>query len=368
MLDKKNNFKNVVYLHGRPSAHTLHSTLAKAITDNFQFVDAPIRWQDKKRGFFLDALSWVFNALFFKNKKKYDAFLLDNLHVTPIIMRKLGLIKKNQKLIVHLGSHTLFFMYSRKFNKLNNSLHKYALRNYDALICEGEMAEELTRGMLAEKSPPIYQAFVAPLETRNRMLQKCNPDLSSNKILIIAGGPAEFRMYYKGLDLMIMGFELAHIINNKIELIIIGHWSDEVIDFCLKNINMETKKAISFKGIITDSKLYVTDYIEKSALCLQCARGDAFPVSSIEAMAAGLPTIVSEWTGTKQIVKNVSKNLIANLSANNIAEKIGWYFGLPLDERKRLSLAAKKATENYTEEAATEKYKNIFVQIFSDIV
>jgi hypothetical protein len=84
-------------------------------------------------------------------------------------------------------------------------------------------------------------------------------------------------------------------------------------------------------------------------------------------MSAGLVPLVSESTGTRQLVRDVSDRLIAPLDAGQIAERISWYFGLPTDARKRLSEWSRTAAQPYTEEAATARYQATFAAMCRDL-
>ncbi|MCE3260719.1 MAG: glycosyltransferase, partial [Bacteroidetes bacterium] len=275
MPEEKNNKPRVLYLHGRPGAHPVHAAFARAITPEFRFIDEPVRWQDQGKGIVFNLYAWLMNALRFNNRKHYDVFLVDNLHVTVPIMRILGLLRKNQKTIVHLGSHTLYFMYSGKFSPVNLWMHKLALRKYDALICEGKMAHEIAHLLLKEKCPPAYTTFLGPQSSRNQLLKKCQPALGNNNILIIAAGPEKFREFYKGLDIMFKSFRIAFSANPKLKLRILGDWKQEIKDSLLGELPSEAQAAVEFAGVKSGLEAYLS-YLESSALCLHCSRGDAF--------------------------------------------------------------------------------------------
>jgi len=85
----------------------------------------------------------------------------------------------------------------------------------------------------------------------------------------------------------------------------------------------------------------LNEVIKKSALYVHMGRGDTFPLSCVEAMLGGLPTIVSEWTGTKEVVEKVNKNLIVELDPYKLAKKIKWYFSLNYKEKLKLSKKSK---------------------------
>lgn len=356
----------LLYLHGRPGAHPVHRHLAESVATDFRFIDEPVRWQDKGRGILYNLSAWIINAFLFKQKKRYDAFLVDNLHLTIPIMRMFGLLNRKQKTIVHLGSHTLYFMYSGQFSRLNNYIHKLALRKYDALVCEGKMAQEIAKLLLKEKCPPTYTTYLGPRSSRSQLFKQCNPDLESNSLLIVAAGPEKFREFYKGLDIMVKSFGIAHASNPRLKLTILGSWKKEIIQELLSSVEDSAANAIKFAGSTATNEEYFS-YLNSASLCYHCTRGDAFPTSTVEAMGAGLPTLVSEWTGTKEIVNNVDARLVVKLDVNEIAKGIEWYFSLTKEEKQKLSNASREAVVDYNEEAAVSHYKKTFEAIYKDL-
>jgi glycosyltransferase involved in cell wall biosynthesis len=350
-----------LYIHGRPAPHPLHAILADSIDSTFYPVDKYFRWQDKKQSLFFRVFSSVVNAFFYPFHK-YDCVLVDNLHIAPIIRKKIDFLCK-KKIGVHLGSHTLFFLYTNQYSSLVAKIHLWALKNYDFLICEGEMAKELVYLILPDFKNKVYVSFLGPKHDRNSRLRIISPNLETNKILLIAHGPGEFRKHYKGLDIMINAFIIACKQNNNIKLEIIGLWDEKIINECLKNTPIAFKQRISFLGKKED----VENELRTSSLYIHCSRGDAFPTSTIEAMAAGIPTLVSNWTGTKQLVHEVDDNFVVNLNETDIAEKIIWFFSLNKNEKIKYSNSFRNVSLNYTEELAVKRYKVIFENIKNDM-
>jgi glycosyltransferase involved in cell wall biosynthesis len=292
----------------------------------------------------------------------HEVLLIDNLHFTPVILN-LFFTQKRKKIIVHLGSHTLYFMYAKVFSRLNRWLHKQILKRYDVLVCEGKMAFQMATGILADKTPPAYVTFLGPSVERYSMLNEIKPNLNSKNIIIIANGPTKFRSYYKGLDIMLRAFERALEIQPGLRLKILGSWNQEVIEESVAIIRKTTSKQITFVGNVQS----VVHDLYDAALCLHCTRGDAFPTSTLEAMAAGVPTLVSDWTGTKEVIENVDPNLIVPLDELKVANQIIWYFNLPMPHKEDLSLRCKRATEKYTQELAIDHYRRTFDKIFEDL-
>ena len=352
----------VLYLHGRPGPHPLPARLARGLGADFQYVDFRMRWQDLNRGRLYTAVSWLVCAATLPNRRKYDVFLVDNLHIPPVVM-KLLFLRKNQKIVVHLASHTLYFMYTNRFSGSVERLHRWALRHYDALLCEGAMASDLVHRLLPDGSPATYETFIGPPAERAEHLVGVKPTLEGRKILCIASGPGDFRMHYKGLDLMVDAVAEAVKRDAAIEFNILGKWDPEIVEACLARIPEEARTHVHFRGEVSD----VAAWLQDASLYLQCTRGDAFPTSTLEAMTAGLVPIISEWTGTRQIVREVDERLVVPLEADEIASRIAWYFALDPEERVRLSSRSREAVAGYTEEAAVEHYRRTFATICRDL-
>ncbi len=351
---------SIIYLEGRPHAHPMHRRFAQAVGCEIDFVDAHVRWQDLNRGFIFNLFAWISNARFLAKKyRDCDYFLIDNLHFTPIIMN--FFFKKKKRMIVHLGSHTLYFMYSNRFSFFNNWLHKFFLSKYDALICEGEMAAALVKNILGKRAPKSFVVFNGiPNE---HLSYSSLPDLTSKKILFLGNGPGKERLWYKGLDLMIKSFEIALRSEPHLQFIIVGNWEQEIIDELLYACTEEARRVIFFEKATPD----LSNFIKQCALNLHCARGEAYGVTILIALANGLPAIVSEWTGAKEVVSQVDDRLVAKLDAEEIAQKIVWYLNLKLEEKSILSLKGASIASRYTEKNAIIFYQSKLAEIYSEL-
>jgi len=353
----------ILYLEGRPNAHPLHRRLAESLGCDIDFIDASDRWQDKGKSPLSNVISWFRNAKHLAKKyHNYDVFLIDNLHFTPVIMN-MFFARPRKKMLVHLGSHTLFFMKAKKFSAINLWLHKEALKRYNALICEGTMARNFVAELLAGKAPATYVTFLGTPKERLSVLKALKPNLESTTIVIIANGPSLFRLYYKGLDVMIKAFSLATKQQSNLQLKILGTWSNEVISQLLEELDCDVRHRIFFEGSVD----HIDRYFSDAGLCLHCTRGDAFPTSTLEAMTAGIPVILSEFTGTKEVLEQVDTKLITTLDEQGIADKIIWYYNLSFSRKQQISLASRSVAERYTESQAIIHYRSTFDIIYKDL-
>jgi len=357
------NQTKVAYIHGRPTAHPMHQKFAKSVGGEFHYVDFRMRWQDRNKSILYRLISSFVCALTFPNKKQFDIFLIDNLHFMPVIMKMFGFISKKQKIVAHMGSHTLYFIYTHRFSKFTEWLHIQALKRYDALICEGKMAEELVKIILDSSThPKLYTVFMGIPNEHYPAQNDISPNLQGKNILFIGHGPNKNRMWYKGLDLMIAAFRLAKIKDKELTFTIIGNWENEVKLELLAECDEIIKNAIHFAGA-TDN---LGKFIREASLYLHCARGEAWGITILVAMASGILPIISEWTGAKEVAEQVSSDLIAPLDEKQIAEKIIWYFNLPISEKKILSDKCREVAKKYTEENAIQNFTTVFNQMEKD--
>ncbi|HXU27657.1 MAG TPA: glycosyltransferase family 4 protein, partial [Bacteroidia bacterium] len=225
----------------------------------------------------------------------------------------------------------------------------------------GKMAAELI-GKISSKHPKLYTTFLGPETKRYDILLPLQPNLQTKNIVVIATASSDFRVYYKGLDLMIKGFAIAHANDKNLRFYILGDFNEVNKKKLLTENTEEVNNAIIFTGNVSN----IEDYFTKCSLYLHCSRGDAFPTSTTEAMIAGLPTIVSEWTGTKEIVEKVDPKFISQLNENDIAEKISWYFSLSLAEKNSYSIQFKEIAKDYNEKASILHYQNTFNEFIKD--
>jgi glycosyltransferase involved in cell wall biosynthesis len=143
-----------------------------------------------------------------------------------------------------------------------------------------------------------------------------------------------------------------------------GEWHPDIIESLLKDTVSEVANKITFHGSVPN----LEKFLSSSALCLHCTRGDAFPTSTLESMMAGVPVIVSEWTGTREIVKLVDPDFVVALDEQIIVDRIISYMDLPLNDKYALSLKCRLVSKSFTEENAIKNYQDTFTSIVNLVV
>jgi len=135
-------------------------------------------------------------------------------------------------------------------------------------------------------------------------------------------------------------------------LVVVGQWDPAAI----RNALAQAKQAagrVLFAGPQTD----LTSFLFEAEVCVHLGRGDAFPLSTLEAMCAGLPTIVSRWTGTREAVAQVDPSFVLPLNADEASARILAYLALPNETKRQLSDAFRSEGLRYTEQAAIGAFR-----------
>lgn len=343
---------------GRPSGHPTHAKYAKSINSVFIHEDKYLRWQDQNATKFKRYLSWIINAFLFPKLSHWDVIFTECVRIPPLIQKRLGLLRKRQKLVALMSDESLFFTYSNKFPKITKWLMISFWKSCDAIICIGSFQMELARKLLPEKEhTKIYQIYNGIPEDRIDKLMSVKPNLSSHNILFIGNAAVNWRANYKGLDIMIDALELC-LSKTNFQFYMVGDISDEVKEYLMSRASNELKPHLHFEGYAED----IVDTMKNSSLYLHTARGEAWGISVTESLSAGIPTIISNMTGAKEVVEKINPDWVLPLDPNLIAESIVEYFETDLSVKQALSKKAKLVMENYTENNAIKEFKAVFYQ------
>lgn len=90
---------------------------------------------------------------------------------------------------------------------------------------------------------------------------------------------------------------------------------------------------------------------------VQPSTGDAFPVASLEAMLAGLPTVVSTRTGTRELVEPVDPNLVCEPTERGVREAVEYVASLAPTEREAIGSTLRSSVEDLTEYRQAERFE-----------
>jgi len=353
----------VLFIKGRPDAHPIHAAFANSIGAHHIYEDFILRWHNIPTASKLKRYtSWVLSALFMP--KKYDIYFTECVRIPLLLMKKMGLMKKHQKLIALMADESLYFLYAKRYPRITQKLMYAFFKNADALICIGQLQTELAQKILpTAHHRKIFTIFNGiPIQSYHS-LKDIQPNLKTNKIIVIGDMSAEFRVWYKGMDIMLSVFDRYLSFNPEAELIVLGGKDVELINKYTANYSTTTLKRVHFVG-----KVPIQPYLQEAALCLHLSRGDAFPTSTLESLLAGVPTLVSDLTGTKNFVEKVSEKFVINTDdIAQIADRLNWYFSLSYQKKLLYSQKSKEIGLSCSEEKSITNFIQVFQTAINNV-
>jgi len=281
---------------------------------------------------------------------RYDVYLSEGgAPITPVAIKKH--FSRNSIHINIIADETFMMIKETpeemkdKYKGYVNLAHKFASKYIDGAIVVSKLAKESAEAFL---DIPIRIVHPYIEEKMYERLSKVNPAIKSHNIISVGYGE------HKGMDILVEAFKMVKKEVKDAALYIIGkghpkEWNE------IKDVHVE--------GYVND----LIPYFENASLFVQASRADTFPVSTLESLRAGLPTIVTEKTGTKEVIENLGKEFIRKVDAEDIAEGILYYFDLSDSEKRKLSLKAKKISKTFNKKEMCERFKEEFELLLEEV-
>ncbi|MEM3245935.1 MAG: glycosyltransferase, partial [Candidatus Micrarchaeaceae archaeon] len=335
----------VLFLYYDP--HPFHAKMAKSVGS--VFYAAPKLKSESSNMFTggIDIIKAVIDL-----PKNYDIYLCEGTYIIPAIAKRFGMLNKNAKIVNILASPMLYYIKTGLIKGLRKRFALSLLKNVDLFVSIGAMEDEFLKEIL-----PTAHSFISYPSINKKLLTKIiktktKPDLYNKKIIAVGTHDA----YYKGMDIIIEAFR---IVKNK--------YPDTTLEIVgqMENINKYLPKntdGLIYNGYVDN----LLGHMMNSSICVHMGRGDTFPVSTMEAMATGLPTIVSDFTGTKEMVSSVDKGMVLPLDAETLARKIQWYFNLGKAKKIGLSNKFRHAAIKFNNKDYISKFKRNFYEALND--
>jgi len=208
------------------------------------------------------------------------------------------------------------------------------LAGFDCIISVSKMMYDLLPPKAQKNAHVVHPSFESDYFG-------IEPDLGSKAVAYI--GALDER---KGVDLSIDAFKKARkaVPDAKFRLIGKGPMREKY----------EGEKGVEFLGYVKDP----AEHLAKSALFLHMSRFDPYPVSVLEGMAAGLVPVVSEMTGTKELLEGIEPSLVAK--DTSAAGKILAELMQDPGRLKELSLKCRAAVRGWDKARSIRDFKAAF--------
>ena len=180
-------------------------------------------------------------------------------------------------------------------------------------------------------------------------LRNLNPDLEAHNIVSVGRHHP-----VNGMDILVEAFRIVKKEYTDAELYIIGRGHPKEWEKC---------DGIHVLGYVDD----FSPFFQKSSLFALVGRGQGFCTAAVEAMYAGLPAMVSEYTGAKEVVSELGKQFITTLEPEDVANKIMHYFNLSYEERRKISKKARGLSAEFNKEKKCKEFKQKFEKMLEEI-
>ena len=272
---------------------------------------------------------------------KADVYVIESINnILPVLMRK----PKHAKIILINGDPT-FYQLPEMTGITKSVLLKY-LKHVDGII---SLSDHVCK--LSKKFTDVPNRVNLPWFDVEKFT-KMRADLSSNDICYV-GGTLEI----KRTDLVAQVFEKMNKLHGS-KLYIVGSLVDRspTLDRNLDN------KDVKITGWIDDPE----NYLKKCGFYLNPARIEAFGLNVIEAMAVGIPPLVTDECGAAQVVRKISPKLIIKPTVEDIVDRMEW-LNSDMEMKKKLGEQCRKEAMKYTKEWSVNNFRKHFNEILEEI-
>lgn len=215
----------------------------------------------------------------------------------------------------------------------------------DAVIAVSEWIGQLA-GKYLDVPIRIAKPFIS--DQLFEQLASLKPNLESHNLISIG-----VNFGYKGTDILLDAFRIVRDEVSDARLFLIGPPARGT-----PLINEEGVECIGYTPNIIP-------FFRNSSLYVQASRGDAFSIAVLEAMRGGLPAIVTEGVGAKEVVKNLHPSFACPINSEELADRILNYFDMSDAQREIYSVKARELSEDFSQTKGLIKFQTVFNDLTS---
>ncbi|MGC8483764.1 MAG: glycosyltransferase family 4 protein [Thermodesulfobium sp.] len=335
-------YKRVAFVHLANGGHWAHKNFASSL-DAIDITVPPISKTNIKVSRYLNAYRTFLGMK--EPLRGFDAIIFEDLALVGLLYSRS--VEKRTKIIVIVASEWPYLIFNGFVSRPKLLLYKMLIKKVGLFIAVSNMQKDflIRLGVKPEKIKVVYPA---PMENVRKELLKIKPNLKSKNIVFVGNIRLRFGNFdLKGVDLLVKAFKEAKKDIKPLKLFIVGGNNSSIVS------QYSIAEGIIFTGTVKS----IAAYLKKSALYVHLGRGDAMPISVTEALTAGLPAIVSQYTGSKEFVEKINPDFILPLDYKKVAEKIVGYFNLSYTEKLRLSKKAREVGRKVNERSSRMLFK-----------
>jgi glycosyltransferase involved in cell wall biosynthesis len=343
-------YRNIAFVHLSNGGHWAHKNFVSDL--KAKEITVPELSRVNNRGLRYLNIYKTFSGMK-KSLNGFDAIIFEDLALVGLLYS--GAVDKKTKIIVIVASEWPYLIFNGFVSRPKLLLYKMLIKKVGLFIAVSNMQRDflIKLGVKPEKIKVVYPA---PKENVRKELLKIKPNLKSKNIVFVGNIRLRFGNFdLKGVDLLVKAFKEAKKRIKGLRLFIVGGNSEYIVS------QYSIAEGIIFTGTVKS----IADYLRKAALYVHLGRGDAMAISVTEALTAGLPTIVSEYTGSKEFVNKINQKFVVPLDYHKAAKEIEDYFNLSYAEKLRLSKKAREIGREVNEKSGRMLFKK-YIEEFLD--
>lgn len=243
-------------------------------------------------------------------------------------------------------------------------LKKIVIKNAMAIFANGQKAKKYLNNNFSYPEDQVYNQF---LSVDNDAIYNAKNQNLNTKMSNVFKNAKSKKILYSGRLLEVKNVKIIlEAINlleykNQISLIVLGDGPEA--DLLLK-LSEEYEIQLIITGFISEQEQLFASYYYGDMLILP-SLGDAWGLVVNEAMAAGLPVIVSDKVGCSDDLVNIGENgyVFDSTSAFDLSKYIDLIYN---NNPKLMGLASKKIIRNWTFEASFNEFDKMIHTILPE--
>lgn len=339
--------QKAVMLYSGDSPHPAHQGFAKKIGANLYGLDS-----GSLKSLVGTPIGEIYNGF---SVEDYDVYIAEG--TRALYGALVSQIARDAILIYLAADQALYKLVNRNdddrplTNRLIGNYGFFALKwcfNHfiDGVITISKFSEGYTSDVV---SLPIKIAHPYVQSEIYDALQETEPTMDRN-IAVTVGSYS----WYKGQEILPTVWEQVRQDCSDAELYLVGSGYPEYFG---------EMPGVTLCGYVDD----LADVLSQASLYVHPARAEAFGVSVVEALVAGLPAIVTKTTGSKSVIGSVDESMIVDRAVESIADAIVRYFNQPINERKEISKRAQIMGAKFDPQTRKQAFKNEFEMLLREL-
>ena len=324
----------------------IHIAFGDSVHAEQYFIESPVYKKQflpsKVFSFFRNSLSIPVN---------FRTILCESNYYYPALKKQLGLLRS--RIINVAAGPTLYNLWTNRITGIEKKMLLGLLPQVNGHLVLGEFGKEILQKIDPNAQYQIVYPFIS--DERLYQLDKLHVSKTAKQITIFASED----WYCKGLDLVIEAFTqfIEHNKKNENEILlnICGNVKKDELKKFDRNF-LEGKGKIRYLGKLNN----ISKIFEETAVYIQPSRGDMFPVSVLEAMLAGIPAIVSEHTGTKEVVQKINPDLVCKINASDLTQKLQFIFDMEKEKKRQIIENGKTLAKSFNRTDQLKHFREQF--------